>query len=142
MGEPAQARNCHRAGDVDFVKFAALAAETYTMRAFDLGGRPDNDTTLTLYDVDGTTRLAYNDEHPQEEPGASRIVWQAPDVGTYFLKVAQFNPHVGGCQVTCLLEVIRSTPTPTATPVPTWTPTPTATATVIYGLYLPLLLWG
>ena len=109
---PVQEHNSHPAGDVDFVKFAALAGETYIMRTFNLGGRPDNDTTLTLYDVDGTTQLAYNDEHPLEELGASRIVWEAMETGTYFLKAAQFNPNVGGCELTYLLEVMHSTPTP------------------------------
>ncbi len=130
VGEPAQAHNFHRAGDMDFVKFAALASETYTMHTFNLGGRPDNDTTLTLYDVDGTTQLAYNDEHPLEEPGASRIVWEATDTGTYFLKAAQFNPDVGGCELTYLLEVMHGTPTPTGT----LTPTPS------WKIYLPLVM--
>lgn len=101
----------------------------YVMRTFNLGGRPDNDTTLTLYDVDGQTQLAYNDEHPLEEPGASRIEWEATSAGTYFLRVAQFNPAIGGCELTYLLEVIRGTPTPTPTPTPTSTPTATRTPT-------------
>ena len=138
VGEPAQAHNSHPAGDVDFVKFAALAGETYTMRTSNLGGRPDNDTTLTLYDVDGTMQLAYNDEHPLEEPGASRIVWEAMDMGTYFLKAAQFNPDVGGCELTYLLEVMRGMPTPTGTPTPTSTPV----VTPAYRVYLPLVLKG
>jgi len=117
VGAPAQTHNFHRPSDVDFVKFPALASETYTIRTFSLGGRPDNDTTLTLYGVDGTTQLAHNDEHPLEEPGASRIVWNATDAGTYFLKVAQFNPAVGGCELTYLLEVMRGIPTPTPLPV-------------------------
>jgi oligopeptide transport system substrate-binding protein len=143
VGAPAQGHSFHPVGDVDFVKFPALAGETYTMRAFNLGGRPDNDTTLTLYDVNGTTPLAYNDEHPFEEPGASRIVWEAADAGTYFLKAAQFNPAMGGCELTYLLEVMQGSLTPTGTPTqsptPTNTPTQTPTAT-LYRLYLPLIL--
>jgi hypothetical protein len=129
--EPAQAHNFHRAGDVDFVKFAALNGGTYTMRTFNLGGRPANDTTLTLYDVDGTTQLAYNDEHPLEEPGASRIVWKATDTGTYFLKAAQFNPDVGGCELTYLLEVTHAADTPTPTASPTVPP---------YQVFLPIIM--
>ena len=138
---PAQEHSCHPAGDVDFVKFAAQAGETCIMRAFNLGGRPDNDTTLTLYDMDGTTQLVYNEEHPLEELGASRIVWEALNTGTYFLKVAQFNPNIGGCELTYLLEVIHgtATATPTATPpasaiylpivLKNWSPPPTPTDT-------------
>ena len=130
VGGLPQAHSFHPTGDVDFIKFAALVSETYTMRTFNLGGRPDNDTTLTLYDVDGTTQLAYNDEHPLEEPGASRIVWEATGTGTYFLKAAQFNPNVGGCELIYLLEVLHGTPIPTSTP----TPTPR------WKIYLPLVM--
>lgn len=78
------------------------------MRTFALGNRPDNDTTLTLYDTDGVTELAYNDEHQFEEPGASRIEWQTPRSGTYFLRAAQFNDTVGGSTFTYRLEVVHS----------------------------------
>jgi hypothetical protein len=94
------------------------------MRTFDLGNRPDNDTTLTLYNTDGVTELAYNDEHQLEEPGASRIVWQAPEAGTYFLKAAQFNDAIGGSAFTYRLEVVRGIPT----------------STPMAKVYLPLLL--
>jgi hypothetical protein len=134
---PAQEHGSHAADDVDFVKFAAQAGETYLMRTFNLGGRPDNDTTLTLYDLDGTTQLAFNDEHPLEELGASRIVWEAVNTGTYFLKVAQFNQAVGGCELTYLLEVTRSAPMPTATPTPTGTVAPPTHQT-----HLPLVVKG
>ena len=137
MDGSAQEHSSHPAGDLDFVKFAAQAGETYTIRTFDLGGRPDNDTTLTLYDVDGTTQLAFNDEHALEELGASRMVWEALDTGTYFLKAAQFNPAVGGCELTYLLEVMLSTPMPTATPTPTGTVAPP-----IHQTYLPIVLMG
>jgi hypothetical protein len=104
------AHTSHAPGDVDFVKFAASAGSSYVMRAFELGGRPFNDTTLTLYGPDGQTPLAYNDDHEMESPGASRIEWTAPDSATYFLKVAQFNPASGGCAFTYLLQVARSSP--------------------------------
>jgi len=133
MGGSAQEHSFYPAGDVDFVKFPTLAGETYIMRTFNLGGRPDNDTTLTLYDVDGTTQLAYNDDHPLEELGASRIVWEALDTGMHFLKVAQFNPNVGGCELTYLLEVTHGTPMPTVTPTATVTPPANL-------IYLPLVL--
>jgi len=135
VGAPAQTHNAHVAGDLDFVKFAASAAESYVIRTFDLGGRPDNDTVLTLYDVDGTSLLAYNDEHPQEEPGASRIEWQATHAGTCFVQIAQFSPNAGGCDLIYSLEVTLGTPVPTATH--------TCTPTGVPGsrrLYLPLVL--
>ncbi len=112
----AQHHDFHQPGDVDFVKFLASSGELYTVRAFNLGGRPVNDTTLTFYGTDGTTQLAFNDEHPAEEPGASRLEWQALASGVYFVKVAQFDPSAGSCALTYDLEVLRGTPTPTALP--------------------------
>jgi hypothetical protein len=70
-----------------------------------------------------------------EEPGASRIVWEALGTGTYLLKVAQYNPTIGGCELTYLLEVIHGTPTATPTATPTGTVTPPANV-----VYLPLVL--
>lgn len=116
VGGTPQRHDFHQPGDVDYVKFLASAGEVYTVRAFNLGGRPVNDTTLTLYDRDGVTQLAYNDEHPDEVPGASRIEWQAPASGVYFVKTAQFDLAAGNCALTYELEVIRGTPTPTVVP--------------------------
>ncbi len=116
VGAAAQRHSVHQAADVDFVKFLAAAGESYTVRAFNLGGRPANDTTLTLYGTDGTTQIAFNDEHHDEELGASRLEWQAPASGVYFVKVAQFDPSAGGCALIYDLEVIRGTPTPTVAP--------------------------
>jgi hypothetical protein len=58
-----------------------------------------------------------------------------PDLGTYFLRAAQFNPSVGGCELTYSLEVMLGTPIPTATPTSTLTPTPSR-------LFLPLIVRG
>ena len=77
------------------------------------------DTTLTLYDSDGITQLAYNDIDPANPP-ASRIDWTAPASGTYFLKAAHFNPEAGGCDMTYELAVARTglTPTPVSLYLP------------------------
>lgn len=56
----------------------------------------DVDTTLTLYDTDGTTQLTYNDDDPANAP-FSKIIWHFPVTGTYFVKAAHFNPLGGGC---------------------------------------------
>ncbi len=114
-GAAAQHRNIDKPGDVDYVKFLASAGEYYIVRAFNLGGRPINDTILTLYDTDGTTLLAFSDEHWLEKPGASRIEWRALTSSVYFAKVAQFDPLEGNCRLTYELEVIARTPTPAAT---------------------------
>jgi len=126
---PPQSHNHYPQGDVDHVKFFAQAGATYRLRTFNLGGRPLNDTTLNLLGVDGQTVLAYNDEHPEEAAGASRIDWQCPQSGTYFLRVAQINPFAGSCDLTYDLQVTEIMETRTPTPTPTSTPTSTATST-------------
>jgi len=110
----AQWHNHHIAGDVDYVKFAAVEGQEYIVRTFHLGGGISNDTTLMLYGIDGETLLVYNDNDPQnqDEPAASRIDWRAPSGGTYFVKVAQFNPLVGACDITYEIAVRRAQPPP------------------------------
>ena len=73
---------------------------------------PGVDTTLTLYDSDGVTQLAFNDIDPLNPP-ASRIDWTAPASGTYFLKAAHFSAESGSCDMTYDLAVERTDLTPT-----------------------------
>ena len=124
IGAAAQEHNFHQAGDVDYVKFGVLAGQALTFTARDIA--PGVDTTLTLYDTDGQTQLAYNDVDPYD-PTGSRIDWTAPIAGTYFLKAAHFNPGAGNCAMTYTLAAQIASPTPS-------TPTP-----VQQRNYLPLL---
>lgn len=117
-----QRRNIHQAGDRDYVKFSAAAGHTYVLKTLNLGGGVANDTRLTLLAPDGTTVLAINDDSPTDPP-ASRIEWICPDSGTYFMLVSEYNPAVGGCDITYDLSAARIEPTA----VPTVTRTPTAT---------------
>jgi hypothetical protein len=56
------------------------------------------DTSLVLYDTDGTTVLAFDDDGG---PGlASRLTWTAPSQGTYFLAVRGFDTQTGAYSVT------------------------------------------
>jgi len=95
----AQSRTLHAAGDMDYLKFVAMKNSRYEMWTANLGGGTLNDTVLTLYDSDGTTVLGTNDDDPYAPP-ASRLQWVCPETGTYFLKVAQLNPNIGGCAFT------------------------------------------
>lgn len=144
---PAQVHTLHAAGDQDWIAFDAVQGVIYTATTFDL--LLDTDTVLRLYDVDGATLLAVNDDYPgSPEPLASQIVWNAPAAGRYFLMVRDFYSR-GDClgysirmtgqtpsqQVRALLPAVQRwipptpTPTPTATATATHTPTPTPTAT-------------
>ena len=127
VGATPQARTFDEAGDVDYVKVAVQQGQALAFYTTNLA--EGMDTTLTLYDTDGVTVLMRNDDDPMAPP-ASRIEWLAPTTGTYFLKVANFDPSLGGCAMTYGLAVIRipGTPTPTPTKEP-----------VNYRLFVPML---
>lgn len=93
-----QHRTFHVAGDVDYLKFVGISGSNYEIWTTNLGGAL-NDTVLTLYSTDGVTVLATNDDDPFAPP-ASRLQWICPATGTYYLKAAQLNPAVGGCNYT------------------------------------------
>lgn len=90
-GEPQTHTTCP-GGDVDWMAFAAEAGTTYVIQTQNLGIAAD--THLYLYDTDGATELAHNDDYGYTV--ASRIIWQATATGTYYVKVQHHNPHAGG----------------------------------------------
>jgi len=104
-GSP-QIHNFDRIGDQDWVKFSAEAGTSYVLYTSHLADA--SDTYLYLYDTDGTTVLAANDDYGTGL--ASRIEWVAPAAGTYYAMVRHWNPSVGGCGTSYTLHVgYRST---------------------------------
>jgi hypothetical protein len=99
-----QHRNTHFVGDTDWIRFQATEGITYTISTSNLGERAD--TYLTLYDMDGTTVITTSDDY--DLSFASQIVWQAPETGTYYAQVKQWNPAVGGCGTTYDLSIVPS----------------------------------
>ena len=89
----AQTHNFTELGDQDWIRFEAQEGITYTLRTFSLGRSAD--TYLYLYDTDGVTLLASNDDSGGSL--ASQLVWQAPTTGTYYVLIRHWNPNVGGC---------------------------------------------
>ena len=79
-------------GDVDFFLFSAEANWSYLIRTARLTA--EMDTVLVLYDLDGRTVLAEDDNSGGE--GASRIEWSAPRSGTYFVAVRHASPEGTG----------------------------------------------
>jgi len=69
----------------DWAKFAARASTVYTITAFSWGQRAD--TFLALFDTDGQTLLAANDDYEGTTDYSSRVVWQAPADGVYYVRV-------------------------------------------------------
>lgn len=74
---------CHRAGDVDWVRFDATAGITYALRTFNLTA--NGDTIISLHDSLGN-ELAKNDDYL---PGSrwSGIDWTAAMTGKYFMRI-------------------------------------------------------
>lgn len=83
-------------GDVDWFGFTAQGGTTYALETQLLTLQ---DSVLKLFDTDGVTPLAFDDD---AGPGlGSRIEFTAPTSGTYYLEVAAFNnEHAGTYQLT------------------------------------------
>jgi len=67
----------------DWVKFRTEANLVYTLTTTIWGARAD--TLLSVFDIDGETLLAYNDDYTTSN--ASRIVWSAPSANVYYALV-------------------------------------------------------
>ncbi len=88
VGEPVGGALNHE-DDVDVFVFTAEAGARYGIDVI-LGTL--DDSILTLHDADGT-ELAYNDDN--RGAPASRIEWQAPEPGDYYLTVEGFVGDTG-----------------------------------------------
>jgi len=84
-----------RQWDKDWAKFTAQAGVLYVFRTTNLAA--ETDTVLELYGPDGITRLGYSDDYGGTN--ASRIDWQAPADGVYYLKVFHHVPSTCGCAI-------------------------------------------
>jgi len=110
-----QPHNLHTAGDKDYVMFVVTQPITYTIWTTRTVGFAVN-TTLTLYDTDGVSELAYNINDPANPP-FSRITRYFTATGeTYFVKAAHLDPNFGGCgplyDYTLEIQTLLSSPMP------------------------------
>ena len=97
VAEEPQTRNFHTSGDEDYVKFVGEQTYTYTIETLKINTY--NDTVLTLYDTDGTSQLAYNDDDlvdPSNAPFSRIDDWYCETAGTYYIRVAH-HALEGGC---------------------------------------------
>ncbi|MCX7682823.1 MAG: hypothetical protein N2508_12815, partial [Anaerolineae bacterium] len=78
---------------VDWVKFTAQGREIYTIQTSFLRERAD--TLLTLYDTDGQTVLAENDNCLGASSRFSCLSWIAPRDGLYHLLVSNKDGITG-----------------------------------------------
>jgi uncharacterized protein (DUF2141 family) len=74
---------------IDWVKFSASAHTVYTITTHVWGQRAD--TALTLFDANGQTELAADENYTGTEDHGSRIVWVAPASGDYTVRIT--NQH-------------------------------------------------
>jgi len=91
------------ADDEDWFRFTATAGKTYELSTSGLGTGVD--TILELYDLDGITLLVFDDNSGGGM--ASRLEWQAPLTGTYFLRVIPSSGSVTGCDATYHLSIAK-----------------------------------
>lgn len=103
VGGAAQSRTSCPASDEDWGKFSASAGKIYVIQTSNLGA--DGDTELVLYDQNGATELIRNDDFGYGR--ASRIVWQAPGAGVYFVRVRHHNPTASGAGTQYDLAVLE-----------------------------------
>ncbi len=86
-----QSHTFHTITDTDWVTFTVPQADvdgvSYRIETLNLGSGMD--TYLYLYDTDGVTELARDDDSGSGQ--ASLIVWTPPASGTYYVKVRPFS---------------------------------------------------
>jgi len=85
------------AGDQDWVKFNATHGTRYTIETSNLGR--ESDTFIVLYRTNGgdlgqMTAIAWDDDGGSGL--GSRIVWDCPSDGTYYVKIRHHNPQAAG----------------------------------------------
>ena len=82
------------AGDVDYYAFAGSAGDTIVADVDAQASGSTLDSYLYLYNTDGVTELAHNDDYDGLD---SRIAYVLPADGTYYLMVREYNhPNEGG----------------------------------------------
>jgi murein DD-endopeptidase MepM/ murein hydrolase activator NlpD len=99
--------------DEDWFRLDAVAGALYTLHTQSLAAGVD--TMLSIYDLDGLTLLASDDNSGGGR--ASRLEWRAPRTGIYFVRITPASGSAYGCTAT--YEVV---------------------AIVRYQIYLPIVL--
>ncbi len=100
----AQTHNFDVTGDRDWVKFDVVKGQRYIIQTWNVGGYAD--TMLYLYDTDGSTLLAFNDDF-DGLGWASQIEWVAPADGTYYAMVTHWDVYAYGCETVYTLSISK-----------------------------------
>ena len=82
------------AGDADYYAFTGSAGDTIVADVDAQAIGSSLDSYLYLYDTDGITELAHNDDYDGLD---SRVMYTLPADGTYYLMLREFShPYLGG----------------------------------------------
>jgi hypothetical protein len=88
-----QTHNFAVAGDVDWVKFQAVAGRRYAIDVMNLGATCL--IQMSLYKPDGTTLIIATGSDPSPKPG-SKIAWSCSQSGIYYVSVRHKDPAASG----------------------------------------------
>lgn len=114
--------NVLNSSDVDYFKIQMGDGGKYNITVT-LNGLYDS--TLTLYDTDGTTQLDYNDDANGSLGLGSQIIYTCTKTGYYYCKVKGYSSYTGNY----IFRVSTSTPPPTS---PYLAPYPTQSSEVFF----------
>ncbi|MEO6221854.1 MAG: FG-GAP-like repeat-containing protein [Vicinamibacterales bacterium] len=89
-----QAHTFHINGDVDYAKFSVVSGQIFTLATSSLGAGVD--TVMTLFDQDGVSILASNDDEGVPGSRASRITHTSTVTGVLYVKVGEFFNTASG----------------------------------------------
>ncbi len=89
--KPQRHNFCPAADTADWVAVELRAGQTITIATTAL--ERNSDTVIKLYDTDGTTVLAQDDDGGSGR--ASRLVWTSPAAGAYYIKVLEYYGRTG-----------------------------------------------
>ncbi|OGO27791.1 MAG: hypothetical protein A2Z16_01845 [Chloroflexi bacterium RBG_16_54_18] len=91
--------------DKDWQRFEAKTNWQYTIQTNNLASGVD--TVIELYDLDGLTELASDDDSGGGL--ASKLVWQAPNDGTYFIRLLPKPGSLYGCSASYEIVALGET---------------------------------
>jgi hypothetical protein len=99
-----QPHTFHKPADADWIKFNAVADETYTVRVSNMSVFCD--PSIALYDADGKMLIA--EIKSVKVSGENKLLsWKFTKAGRYYVKLANLNPDVFGNTIRYDLELYQ-----------------------------------
>jgi hypothetical protein len=102
INNEAQTHNFHGYNDLDWVKFAVQKDKTYLISTSNIGSK--GDTVLNLYNTDGISSIASNDDFDGLELG-SMIIWTPEIDGEFYASINHWNSYGFGCSTVYSISI-------------------------------------